>query len=157
MLRSADFQRVLGLPPTARSSHFAAHHLPAMPMGPQRTAKQRLRTELSTGVALSCPPAVDDSPSAAADGPAPTPLTGHWLGLVVPKRHAKRAVTRNLLKRQMRQVMDAHACGLAPGLWVLRLKAPFDRQQFVSPGSGLLCTAARAELELLLGRARPRA
>jgi ribonuclease P protein component len=73
--------------------------------------------------------------------------------MVVPKRHAKRAVTRNLLKRQMRSVMDSYASGLPPGLWVLRLKAPFDKQQFISPGSDALTAAARAELDLLLQRA----
>ena len=83
-------------------------------------------------------------------------LTGCWLGLVVPKRHAKRSVTRNLLKRQMRTVMAAQAGGLAPGLWVLRLKAPFDRQQFTSPGSDPLRQAAGDELTQLLQRAAVR-
>jgi len=77
---------------------------------------------------------------------------------VVPKRHAKRAVTRNLLKRQMRVAMEHHAGGLPPGLWVLRLKAPFDRQQFISPASTPLRGCARDELALLLQRAaQPRA
>ena len=53
---------------------------------------------------------------------------GWWLGLVVPKRHARRAATRNLIKRQMRaQLAQAAASAapqaqLPPGLWVLRLK-----------------------------------
>ena len=76
-----------------------------------------------------------------------------WLGLVVPKRHARRAVTRNLLKRQMRQLMQVHAPALAPGLWVLRLKAPFDRKQFTSPASDGLRSSAHDELALLLQRA----
>lgn len=80
-------------------------------------------------------------------------LEGRWLGTVVPKRHARRAVTRNLLKRQMRAVMQDHGAQLPPGLWVLRLKAPFDRQQFVSASSQALREAARAELALLLQRA----
>ena len=33
----------------------------------------------------------------------------HWLGLVVPKRLARRAVTRQLLKRQMREALRRHA------------------------------------------------
>lgn len=73
--------------------------------------------------------------------------------MVVPKRHARRAVTRNLLKRQMRAVMAAHAGGLPPGLWVLRLKAPFDPRQFRSAASQPLRTCARDELALLLQRA----
>lgn len=82
---------------------------------------------------------------------------GRWLGLVVPKRHAKRAVTRNLLKRQMRAVMVAQAEALPPGLWVLRLKAPFDRKRFCSPASQPLRDDAREELALLLQRAAARA
>ncbi len=81
---------------------------------------------------------------------------GQWLGLVVPKRHAKRSVTRNLLKRQMRIVMQTHASSLAPGLWVLRLKAPFDRKQFTSPASDPLRSAAHDELAQLLQRAAAR-
>ena len=92
---------------------------------------------------------MDDLPSVTAVAP----LTGRWLGLVVPKRHARRSVTRNLLKRQMRALMQQHAQALAPGLWVLRLKAPFDRQQFVSAASQALRQAAHAELDVLLQRA----
>jgi ribonuclease P protein component len=51
---------------------------------------------------------------------------------VVPKRHARRAVTRCLLKRQIRAVVSGHADALARGLWVVRLRAPFDRAGFVS-------------------------
>jgi ribonuclease P protein component len=85
-----------------------------------------------------------------------TPPSGRWLGLVVPKRHAKRSVTRNLLKRQMREVMQAQADGLSPGLWVLRLKAPFDRKLFPSPASDPLRLLAREELAALLQRAAAR-
>ncbi len=84
--------------------------------------------------------------------PAAVPQ-GQWLGTVVPKRHARRAVTRNLLKRQMRAVMLAHGPALPPGLWVLRLKSPFDRTQFRSASSDALRVAARDELALLLQRA----
>ena len=78
------------------------------------------------------------------------------MGLVVPKRHARRSVTRNLLKRQMRELMQAHASSLAPGLWVLRLKAPFDRKLFTSPVSDRLRATAHDELTLLLQRAAVR-
>lgn len=149
MLRSADFQRVLALPPRSRSTHFAAHHVSACPSALAKPVRKAAKAELSTGDAPSCPPLVDELPAPATEAPP----AGCWLGLVVPKRHAKRAVTRNLLKRQMRSVMDSHASGLPPGLWVLRLKAPFDRQQFSSPGSEALTAAARAELDLLLQRA----
>ncbi len=81
------------------------------------------------------------------------PLRGHWLGLVVPKRHAKRAVTRNLIKRQVRAAMARHAHALPAGLWVVRLRLPFDRAVFRSPASEPLQAAARAELGQLFDRA----
>ncbi len=149
ILRSADFQRVLAMPPRSRSTHFAAHHVPACPGVPAKPQRQVISTELSTGDAPSCQPAVDDLPAAA---PEPAPQ-GQWLGLVVPKKHARRAVTRNLIKRQMRAVMASAGAALPAGLWVLRLKAPFDRQVFTSPGSVPLLQAARDELHLLLQRA----
>jgi ribonuclease P protein component len=86
-----------------------------------------------------------------------------WLGLVVPRRHARRAVTRTLVKRQMRAQMlgavAACACGakLPMGLWVLRLRAPFERAQFPSAASTALRHALRSELALLLEGAAARA
>lgn len=112
---------------------------------------------LSTSDAPSCPPAVDDSLQAASAGHAATSPTPDdwWLGTVVPKRHARRSVTRTLIKRQMREALRraTAAPGLAPGLWVLRLKAPFDRTAFPSAASAPLKKAARDELDLLLQRA----
>ncbi len=96
--------------------------------------------------------------TAAADGAATASDLpgGRWLGLVVPKRHAKRAVTRSLLKRQMRQRF-AHAFeGLDEGLWVIRLKAPFDRLQFPSAASDALRIAAGTELDELVARSKRR-
>jgi ribonuclease P protein component len=149
IVRSADFQRVLAVAPRSRSAHFAAHHLSASPSQPCKASKKPVLGELSTGDAPSCAPPVDESPEVAVD----TVPAGRWLGLVVPKRHARRSVTRSLLKRQMRAVMRRHAQGLPPGLWVLRLKAPFDRQQFSSAASPPLQQAAGDELQLLLQRA----
>jgi ribonuclease P protein component len=78
--------------------------------------------------------------------------------LVVPKRHAKRAVTRNLIKRQIRAAMQHHALALPPGLWVVRLRQGFDRQQFTSPASEQLQAVARGEIAQLFERAiAPRA
>ena len=145
ILRSVDFQSVLATPPRSRSAHFSVHHVFARPSVAKKPVKKAVPNELSTGDAQSCPPAVDESPQ--------LPLSGYWLGLVVPKRHARRSVTRNLLKRQMREVMAAQAGGLAPGLWVLRLKAPFDRKVFTSPASDPLRQTAHDELQLLLQRA----
>jgi ribonuclease P protein component len=73
--------------------------------------------------------------------------------LVVPKRFARRAVTRNLVKRQMRAVMAGSAVTLDGGLWVLRLKSALDRTAFPSAASPALRRAVRAELLKLMDRA----
>ena len=72
---------------------------------------------------------------------------------MVPKRHAKRAVTRNLLKRQIRAAFVRHAGLLPGGLWLVRLREGFVPAQFISARSRALAVAAREELDGLLGRA----
>lgn len=150
ILRSADFERVLGTPSRARSAHFAAHHVAAPPSLPGRRLSTA-QAELSTVAAPVVHIAVDDSPGTAKE---PVPPQGCWLGMVVPKRHARRAVTRSLLKRQIRAAfasIEAEAGNaLPPGLWVVRLRAPFDRQQFPSAASEALRRVVHAELAQLV-------
>jgi ribonuclease P protein component len=144
--RPVDFERVLGRQSRARSAHFALHHLSANP-APSAWHAAQLRTgsaELSTGAAQPAHNAVDHAPPAAPEG--------CWVGIVVPKRHAKRSVTRALLKRQIRAAF-AERPGMPPGLWVVRLRSPFDRQKFPSAASDALRAAARAELAQLLDKA----
>lgn len=143
IVASVDFERVLGTPACARSTHFAVHHLAGRPTPPARP-KRATAGKLSTGQAPEADTSVDDSPG---------PAQGLWLGAVVPKRHARRSVTRTLLKRQIRLRMTAHHGVLAPGLWVVRLRAPFDRAAFPSAASLALGRAAGAELDAVFGRA----
>lgn len=154
MVRPVDFQRVLGTAPWARSVHFAVHHLPVSPSAPAAT--QRASRDLSTSAEQSCPQGVDDRPGAAAEAAFPARC---WLGMVVPKRHAKRSVTRSLLKRQIRQAVGAaHGDGrsLRPGLWVVRLRSPIDRQRFPSAASDALRAVLHAELAQLMRQALAR-
>ena len=145
IVRAADFERALKTASQARSPHFAVHHLLASPSRPKRPAGSAPIPKLST----------DPAPAAAllVDDPAPT---GCWLGVVVPKRNAKRSVTRSLLKRQIRFAM-ARQASPAAGLWVVRLRAPFDRLAFPSAASLALAQAAAAELDRVLGAAMLRA
>ncbi|XHS79325.1 ribonuclease P protein component [Burkholderiaceae bacterium UC74_6] len=148
ILRSADFERVLGRPSRLRSPHFAIHHLaeaPSVPAKPRRLLEQ---SHASAPVELSTE---DGELSTGPAQVAPTVVDGAWLGAIVPKRNAKRAVTRNLLKRQIRAAFAARS-DLPPGLWVVRLRAPIDRKQFVSAASDALRSAVREELSQLLGR-----
>ncbi len=75
------------------------------------------------------------------------------MGCVVPKRHARRSVTRSLLKRQIRACFERHGSGLPCGLWLVRLRAGFSAAEFVSAQSAALAQAARVELDGLLSQA----
>jgi ribonuclease P protein component len=150
LVRSEDFERVLRTRSRAQTEHFAVHHVPDRPSAPSRRAARPVAAKLSTSDQQSCAMPVDDSlaPPAAPDG--------LWLGAVVPKRHARRAVTRTLLKRQIRCAVTRCASGMPGGLWVVRLRAPFERTMFTSAASEPLRRAARAELDHLLCRVAPR-
>ena len=79
-----------------------------------------------------------------------------WLGPLVPKRWAKRSVTRHTIKRQIYAVAADYAeqlQALPPAAYVVRLRAGFDRKQFISATSEPLKKAVRAELQQLLGYA----
>ena len=82
------------------------------------------------------------------------------LGLVLPKKQARRSVTRSLIRHQAREALRRHGPEVwadgdhGPDVdgWVLRLKAPFDRQVFHSAASPALNLAVRAELAQLWSR-----
>jgi ribonuclease P protein component len=117
----------MGQPPCARTEHFMVHHL--------------RKDELSTGT--------DPNPPEVVDG-APAPI---WLGLVVPKRHARRSVTRNLMRRQIRACIERHQGRLATGDWVVRLRKGFATERFPSAASVALAAQVHDELEQLMARA----
>ena len=68
---------------------------------------------------------------------------------MVPKRWAKRAVTRNAIKRQIYNVSAEFESTLLEHAHVVRLRAGFDRAQFLSATSDVLKAAVRAELQQL--------
>ena len=73
---------------------------------------------------------------------------------MVPKRWAKRAVTRNAIKRQIYTVSQDFEAQLSAAAHVVRLRAGFDRQQFVSATSDALKRAVRTELQQLFAGIR---
>jgi ribonuclease P protein component len=75
---------------------------------------------------------------------------------MVPKRWARRAVTRNTIKRQIYAVAALFEARLPQAAHVVRLRSAFDRQQFVSATSDPLKQAVRAELLQLFGYAARR-
>ena len=97
----------------------------------------------------------------AAGGEAPAVGAAHalmapgqvWLGALVPKRWARRAVTRSAIKRQIYSVASSFERNMPPAAHVVRLRAAFDRKVFVSASSDALKGAVRAELHALFERA----
>lgn len=77
---------------------------------------------------------------------------GSQIGVVVPKRWAKRAVTRNAIKRQIYTVMNDYDSRLPTADHVIRLRMAFEKQLFISATSPLLKQAVRSELHQLLAR-----
>lgn len=71
---------------------------------------------------------------------------------MVPKRWAKRAVTRNTIKRQIYSVSRDFESVLPKAAHVVRLRAGFDRAQFRSATSELLKQAVHSEIEQLFSK-----
>lgn len=133
----AQFQAAMAGGTVARTPHFALHSL-ALPA--------------NGSVSVSSEP----EPGSLAPPPGPQalfPLAYLWLGAMAPKRWARRAVTRNTIKRQIYSVAPVLAPHLPPAAYVVRLRATFDRKQFISARSDLLKQAVRAELLQLFERA----
>lgn len=143
--RASDFTKVLNAPCRARSAHFAVHHLAQAPQAWLPKNKTDTKppgaapdAKLSTGVVVTADMPVEEAS-----------LKARWLGLVVPKRHARKAVTRTLLKRHIRAAMQ-QAPDLDRGMWVVRLRSPFARTEFSSAASDHLAQAAAGELAALM-------
>ena len=100
---------------------------------------------------------------AALDAPSEVPALALfntrsvWMGAMVPKRWAKRAVTRNAIKHQIYSVSADFESTLLVAAHVVRLRAGFDRKQFISATSDVLKGAVRQELQKLFASAVPRA
>ncbi len=101
--------------------------------------------------------ALDAAHESAHESRALFPVAEVWLGVLLPKRWARRAVTRNAIRRQIYEVAREKAPLLPQAAWVVRLRGEFSRKQFVSATSDALKRAVRAELDQLLGRALLRA
>ena len=78
-----------------------------------------------------------------------------WVGAMVPKRWARRAVTRNAIKRQVYAVSQTSSALLVQAAHVVRLRSGFDRSRFHSASSDVLKQAVRAELLNLFGQLPP--
>jgi ribonuclease P protein component len=131
--RPAQFQALLSTRPVARSAHFVLHRWLA---GVQPQAGDAAATSV---VKVSSSGAVGIQTLLGPPGSV-------WIGVLTPKRLAKRAVTRSLMRRQMYAVFGDGSPGLTVGAYLIRLRASFDIKQFPSAASDALRHAVRSEL-----------
>jgi ribonuclease P protein component len=146
--RASDFSRVLKAPCRARSPHFAVHFLAESPQAWQPKGEGVESAEPSVQVSELSTDEIREATKSVDEGLP----QGRWLGLVVPKKHAKRSVTRSLLKRRIRAAV-LHVEPLDAGMWVVRLRSPFPRTEFSSAASDELGHVASAELARLMATA----
>jgi ribonuclease P protein component len=121
-----QFQAVLAGPIVARTTHFALHRNVLDVMN--------LRT-------VACK---------THETPDLFPIHDAWVGAMVPKRWAKRAATRNTIKRQIYTVSADFLPRSPQAAWVVRLRRDFSRKEFFSASSEALKQAVRSELRALM-------
>ena len=125
-----QFQAVLAGRIVAKTEHFALHRNGLNAKAPQ------------TG------PQKDQGANLVV--PALFPVQAMWLGAMVPKRWAKRAVTRNAIKRQIYTVSAGFLHQYPKAAFLVRLRQDFSRKEFPSASSVELKETVRAELLVLL-------
>jgi ribonuclease P protein component len=149
----AQFEAVLAERVLVRSAHFALHR---HPLEGQRVTEAAHRAPLTDNApAMQTAPILPESAPAPSTRPPGPPLfapAGLWLGAMVPKRWAKRSVTRHAIKRQIYELGRALLPASDQAAYVLRLRAGFSRELFRSSSSEPLKQAVRAELQDLMSR-----
>ncbi|WP_234639545.1 ribonuclease P protein component [Delftia tsuruhatensis] len=134
-----QFQAAMAAGTVSRTAHFALHRL--------------VLTEQAAAMVPPTGPGSQDPQALFGVGAV---RQDAWLGAMVPKRWARRSVTRHAIKRQVYAVGSEHEAMLRQGAHVVRLRAGFDKRQFVSATSDVLKQAVRAELQQLFAHAARR-
>lgn len=136
-----QFQATMSAGTIARTPHFALHRMELVAEVADMAANPK------TGPGSNDPQALFGIGSVR---------TQAWLGAMVPKRWARRSVTRHTIKRQIYAVSTDYEEALRCASYVVRLRSGFDRKQFVSATSDQLKEAVRKELQQLFATAERR-
>jgi ribonuclease P protein component len=119
----SEFQAVMSAGSVARTPHFVLHQWP-----------YEAKANAGSGF--------EEAPALFADGVL-------MLGALTPKRWAKKAVTRNLIRRQIHAVCRENVRHLQPTAYVVRLRATFNSRTFISASSDVFKQSVREELKQL--------
>ena len=122
----AEFQAVMRSGVAAKTAHFVLHQWPVTRHHAVGLEFEKTQAPFADGVMC--------------------------LGALTPKRWAKRAVTRNLIKRQIHHVSKAFEPRLPATAYVVRLRASFDPETFLSASSAPLKQCVRDELTQLFDK-----
>jgi ribonuclease P protein component len=143
----AQFEAAMAGGTISRTPHFVLHRgsldVPPQPAG----SEPKDRPEPAGSLPVSARGRGSEGPKAlfaVRDEP--------WIGAVLPKRWAKRAVTRNGIRRQIYSVSTAFEPRLPVAALVVRLRMDFARKEFPSAWSDALKAAVRGELQQLFER-----
>ena len=136
-----QFQATMSAGTIARTPHFALHRMALVEMSKDVAADPR------TGPGSNDPQALFGIGGEREQA---------WLGAMVPKRWARRSVTRHTIKRQIYAVASEYEAALVRASYVVRLRSGFDRKQFVSATSDLLKAEVRQELLQLFATGKRR-
>lgn len=74
------------------------------------------------------------------------------IGVVVPKRFAKKAVRRNAIKRQVYALVQTLALKYLNEVHVIRLNKEYDKSKYLSPTSTNFKIDVQKELQSLYGK-----
>jgi len=119
----AQFQQLMKIPPVARSKHFVVHRATQTMVAPSEVNKPDLLQSHVKGLCLAA---------------------------LLPKRWAKRAVTRNALRRQIYAAFAQQQAHLAPVPHLVRMRSAMDPAMFTSACSDPMKKAVRQEIDQLL-------
>ena len=125
-----QFQAVLAGDMVAKTEHFALHRRALSVQTPQTSTTKSVAPDHQTSALFF--------------------VHCTWVGALVPKRWAKRAVTRNAIKRQIYSVSAALLRHDFQAAFVVRLRKDFSRQEFLSATSDHLKQTVRAEMTALM-------
>ncbi|PSB92414.1 ribonuclease P protein component [Candidatus Pandoraea novymonadis] len=161
LLKTDEFSSVFRCRSLRRSAHFVLYmrprehfHSPIVRAFFESDEAKFSKTSLSgIGEALM----IEKMNESCVPNIAHVSLNMGRIGIVIGKKHAPCAVTRNLIKRQAREMFRRRSAELAGWDFVLRLACRFDKGAYEAAGAPVLKTWVKTEFEQLFSEVLDRA
>ncbi|MGI4983406.1 MAG: ribonuclease P protein component [Janthinobacterium lividum] len=152
LLHATEFSTLFRMRPLKRSEHFVVYARPRerASVPPERVSRPAAEV---TGQAVATTMAEPAPAANAAPGDSAAVLPGR-MGLVLGRKSAPRAATRNMVRRALRETFRQRRAEYEGWDLLIRMHARFDKQRFPGAASPALKRACRAEVGALLDEAR---